>query len=354
VDISYGRLLFPALVAFAPLTAYGWTRFMGRVAPILVLPLAVYALIFPLTTLRDAYPQAQVVTQVPAEAIPINAPLENSALTLLAYSPETMTAAPYDAIRFTLYITQPDSRNPALFITVLDSVTLEALGTIATYPAMLPTDALASNQVYAVPLQITLDAATQILSPRLLKLQIGWQPPLETTYLPLIVNSQLRETVILNSALLLDPRYQALPPAVSTSVTFGEAIALEGYTLEGYASTTSQIEAGEALTLDLHWRTLRPPSPDGEWVATVQLLTLDWTTLITQDDGAIVGYPSAGWRAEVQITDTRSLAIPPDTPNGSYQLVVGWYRLSDFQRLQVNATGSRDHLYPLLSLDVTR
>lgn len=337
VDISYGRLLFPALVGFAPLIVMGWRRLLGRFAPLLVMPLAVLALVFPQTTLPDAYPPLKIVDAVPADATPLN--IRTGSLTLLAYQSQIETAAPGDAIRFTLYLTGSHPENPALYLTLLDPITNEALTTAAVYPGMAGTNTLRPDTMYQARfvLPVCRDSACPLpISPRQLKLQLGWQTALNTDYLPMTYTSgDPVSALLLSSATLLDPRYTLPEPPLSAQATFGDAIELYGYEI---------VKAGETISVDLYWRTLNPLSED--YVATVQLLDAAGT-LVTQDDGDIPGYPSSVWREDATTSDQRRLTLPPDAVPGDYRIFIGWYRLSDFSRLSAAGEGAINDLYPL-------
>jgi 4-amino-4-deoxy-L-arabinose transferase-like glycosyltransferase len=333
IDISYGRLLFPALVGFAPLLVIGWRAHVGRFAPLLILPLAALALRFPLQTLPDAYPRLEAVMGVAEDAIPVN--ISAGALTLVAYESHTETAAPGDMLRFTLYLTGAHPENPALYLTLLDPVTDEALATGAVYPGMAGTDDLRGNTLYRAPVTLTLCGDCDPLPPRQLKLQLGWQTALNTDYLPMTdANGESVPALVLSAATLIDPRYTPPEPEGTINAVFGDVTALDGVDLE---------QEGERVMLRLYWRTLKP-LPE-TYVATVQLLD-ESGELVTQQDGEIPGYPSVAWREGVRVVEERVLMLPPDFTAGA--IYIGWYRLSDFMRLPVE--GGINDLYRLEGL----
>ena len=98
------------------------------------------------------------------------------------------------------------------------------------------------------------------------------------------------------------------------------------------------------VDVTLLWRFVQ--SMDTDYVATIQLLD-DAGELVAQADGDVPGYPTSYWRAAPPFPDARTLAIPPDTPPGTYRLWVGWYRLPDGARLPVIADGAVNDLAPL-------
>lgn len=324
IDISYGRLLFPALVGFIPLMAFGWRQLLGRFAPLLVIPLAVWAWQFPLTTLPAAYPVLTPVATLPNDAVPVN--VRAGDLAIVGYQAHTRTATAGDPLAFSLYLRGENPQNPALFVTVLDPITQTAYATSAIYPGGAPTDTRPNaDTLYHAPIRLQLPDDLPVLSPRQLRLQLGWQAPLDTDYLPLTAgdNAPL-DALVLDAAVLVDARYQppVYPQAVE-GVTFGDALRLSSY------AVTQQ---DSALTVDLAWDVAAPLT--GDWVLTVQLLD-STQTLIAQQDGAIAGYPSAAWQGGTRFTESRTLTLPDTLPAGAYHVWLGWYELADFTRLQV-------------------
>jgi 4-amino-4-deoxy-L-arabinose transferase-like glycosyltransferase len=336
IDISYGRLLFPALIGFVPLLVYGLYTLLrqlrfGWFTPLLVLQLTIFAAFFALEDVPRAYPRLEVVDALPSEATPVD--VSAGGLTILGYESETETNALDSNLDFSIYISGSNEGNPALFVTALDPITQKALATSAVYPGGAATDALSDGVIYHAPISIELPEPLEPLSPRQLRLQLGWQTPLDTDYLPLTHDGAPVEALVLDSAVLLDPRYEA--PAMQTPVTveYGNPAAV---TLEGYTLSTTQTAPGESITLTLRWRT-EQPLPDDEWVLTAQLLDPSGE-LAAQDDGDLPGYPAAVWLPDAVTIDERVFRIPADAPEGEYRVLVGWYRLSDLVRLPARLT----------------
>lgn len=338
IDISYGRLLFPALVGVIPLLAAGWKRTAGRFAPLLTVPLYVMAVIGFTQTLPDAYPRPQVVAALPPQAVPVN--VQSGGLTLVGYERLTDSADSGESVRFNLYLSGSNRQNPALFAALIDAVTLENRGDTAVFPATMPTDSLAPDVIYRVPLRITLDSQAQALPPSLLRLQLGWQTMTDTDYLPQTLSSgESLEVLLVDGTTFVDWGYDAPTPQTRTDAVFGRSIALDGASF-----SAQQVRAGENVDLTLLWRYLLPM--DADYVATVQMLDANGQ-LITQRDGDVTGYPTSQWRAAPPFADSRTLSIPPGTPAGTYRVWVGWYRLPDAARLPAIGTDVINDLYPL-------
>ncbi|MFP4344752.1 MAG: ArnT family glycosyltransferase [Anaerolineales bacterium] len=120
-----------------------------------------------------------------------------------------------------------------------------------------------------------------------------------------------------------------MEPTTPLDVQLGEAVALRGF------DAPSRIEAGQPLTVTLHW-TAREDVAE-ELVAFVHL----WIpgapeTLLQHDSPPRNGwYPTSWWRADDRIPDSHVLPIPEDLAAGSYPLWAGLYRARDLTRLPV-------------------
>jgi len=346
IDISYGRLLFPALIGVAPLIAWGWRGLLGRFAPVLILPFTAAAVLAPLVILPDAYPVPARVDAVPASAIPVGARVDS--LELVAYTRHTEALPPDGEARFTLYLRGAHPDNPALVVTLIDPVTLDSRGGVTVSPAMMPTDSLMPDALYAVPLRVRLTPHESATPPRLLRVTFGWQTVTDTNYLPLtLADGTAAEVVTLDAATLLDARATVDAHAHPMQATFGGLIALDGVTLE-----SESVRAGESLNVAFVWRDLTPMPAD--FVLTVQLLD-EAGGFVAQSDGDVSGYPTSAWRGGTRFTDSRALTIPSDTAAGVYRVWVGWYRLDDMTRLTAQGDGALNDLVPLpVTVTVTR
>lgn len=94
---------------------------------------------------------------------------------------------------------------------------------------------------------------------------------------------------------------------------------------------------GDTLSVALRWRALR--NVDRTYIVFTHLLTPDLLTLVAQDDSEPANgtNPTDTWRPGEIIVDPHQLAIPQDTPPGTYQIRVGMY--TEAGRLQVIDSG---------------
>lgn len=339
MNVSQGRILFPGLVAFAPLLVVGWWRWLGRWAGLLILPLTGMALLAPVVMLPLAFAGPQLVAAVPADARRIDA--HSNDLTLLAYTLDRNPVRSGEWVALTLYIQGAHPRNPLLFVKALDPLTQAVYGGVDTYPAMLATDQLVQEVVYGVPVRFRVDAPDA--GPLRLDLALGWRVPTaddpgEGDYLPLVdANGAALSTLLVAGPTLVGPAQAAAAPDYPAEVVYGEVIRLAGTSL-----SAETVAPGEALTVRLYWEALAPMNVD--WTVTVGLLD-GANQLVAQDDGMPPGYPTSAWVPGSRFTDTRTLPLPDDAASGDYRLYVAWYRLADFTRLQPVGDGVQGDVY---------
>lgn len=343
IDISQGRILFPGLVAFAPLVALGWSRLFGRFAPLLVVPLMLLALLTPFTILPQAYPAAQVVSALPASAQRVD--VSTPGLTILAYERLTDTREADGWVRFNLYFSGAQPENPYLFVKALYPLTGDVLGGVDIYPGMLPTSAMQPDLIYAVPIRFRIapDQLAAYAAPYRIDLVFGWSLPAAADQPPVLLPLFAANGTPVDAPLLPGPTVlnsAATPaPQIPLDVVYGNQIRLTGYSLD-----TDQFTPGGSLRVTLNWQSVAPVSED--FTVTIGLLDADEQTLATAD-GGVPGYPTSAWRPGLPFADTRTLAIPPEAAPGEVTLYVGWYRLADGLRLPAAGANILDDRYTI-------
>lgn len=354
VDISYGRLLFPALVGFSPLMVLGWSEFiplipmvnLRRVGQIMLIIMCIFMLTLmsaetPRTLIPDAYPALEAVDSVPNGARTVNVDAEG--LTILAYTLQTDSVTRYgreQLIHFDLYLRGNHPETPALFVTVIDPLTQERYGHAEVFPGNAPTDALDPDVIYRAPISVTLAEIDSRITPRQLDLQLEWYSPSTFRSIDLTDGGGTPIDALIVPASTLIGYGGGMPfDATQTYVTFGEAIRLAGVKL-----SDESVQRGETITLTLYWESLA--RLDEDFVTAVQVIGADGE-ILTQADGQPAGYPTSAWRHQGTFTDERTLTIPEDAPDGEYRILIGWYRLSDFTRLAAVGEGVQDNLFTL-------
>ncbi|MGJ3239888.1 MAG: ArnT family glycosyltransferase [Anaerolineae bacterium] len=337
VDISYGRLLLPAIAGFAPLLVLGWLYIARLLAPLLIIPLSVAGVLIPLTVIPSAYPRLQAVTAPPVDATLID--WQADTLTIVAIDTPDTRARTGDRLPVDLYFRGYHPSNPALTMTAVDTIQVQRFDHIEVYPGMADTSTLPPDQLYRVRLWLTITQPQIALPPRQVNILVQWVDVGENEALSFDRGTDLLEVV---GATYADGRYRAPDLGVDVNVSFGEQIILRDYALP------ERIQAGEPLTLSLVWDATSELAriPD-EAILTLQVFDAEGQ-LVTQDDGALWWYPTTRWLAGVPFEDVRTIPLPDDLPPGDYDLAIGWYRVQDDQypRLPIsNSDAQQDDLY---------
>ncbi len=138
------------------------------------------------------------------------------------------------------------------------------------------------------------------------------------------------------------------------TATFGNVIALTGYSLQPADNTTPIIERGGTLRVRLYWHAQIAPGAD--YHVFTHLLTAD-NHLIAQSDSAPVyeTLPTDKWQAGQYILDEHVILIDAATPPGRYWLKVGMYTAANGERLATrDAAGHElpERSLPLIQVEV--
>jgi 4-amino-4-deoxy-L-arabinose transferase-like glycosyltransferase len=334
VDISYGRLLFPMLAAFATMMIVGLWSILRQpvIVGLALVPLAAATLSGWSTILPREYPRLQTLPALP-EAVPFLG-ADAGGLSMVAYQMPQNRVDQNDVITFDLYLRGASPANPALFVTVVDPITLEPLGNTAIYPGMAPTAALDAETLYRVPVRVPLNPAIEPARPRQVQLRLEWFDTNTLSYLPITDGTgRDLETLFLSGPVLTDSRYDPDAIQQGSDIIYGDAIMLTGY------SITERFDTGRTFDVTLRWQVAQALADD--WTLTVQLLN-EGGRLLDQADGVILGYPSSTWVEDTRFTLTRPLRLPDDTASEVVQIVAGWYRVTDqgFDRLPATGAGT--------------
>ena len=115
-------------------------------------------------------------------------------------------------------------------------------------------------------------------------------------------------------------------PAHIQAARFGLAVELIGYDMREVVRAP-----GSPLELTLHWHALQ--TPDTNYHVFVHLLDAEGKTVAQVDGPPVNGEsPMLGWLPGEYLTDTHSLQLPFDLPDGDYRLGVGLYDPSTLVR----------------------
>lgn len=124
-------------------------------------------------------------------------------------------------------------------------------------------------------------------------------------------------------------------PRVELDVTFGNRIALRGYTL-----LTPEVRAGEILQLSFFWEALAPIQT--RYKVFIHVLDAHEHIVGQRDAEPGGGFALTNtWTVGEQLVDNHGVLILPATPPGSYRIALGMYGLDDGQRLPIRSDGQR-------------
>lgn len=321
INISQGRLLFPAIAAFTCLLSVGWHTLLGRVGKLMLLsPIVGLALFVPTQILRPAYMPLIAVDSLPSSAHPLDVVAD--ALQIRGYELVSKSIAADGVIGLRLYLSGEHRDNPRLYVKALDSATSTIVGTLDVYPGMTPTNVTSDvNGLFRADIRVRIDASS-LRTPTQINLVLGWNAG--EHYLPLMDGTKPLETLMIDGPAWANVSPPA-PPDARVNVTFSDSIRLVGYTLSPKTPA-----AGDTLTLVLHWQC--DQSITEPLSAAVGLLDTN-KQIVVQADGIPAGYPTTAWQCGRAFTDTRTMQLPSSAQAGDYTLYVGWYHLSDGSRL---------------------
>jgi len=311
-----GRVYFPIAGVFALLLVIGLRALLGRMAPLLVVPIAVAALLAPYVHLPRAYAGLEVVERVPAEAIQLEVRAET--LTLHAYALHKPSIARGEPLRLSLYFSGYHAENAHFYAVAINPRTGERIGGVDTYLGMAPTAALDPDARYRAVLTIPMRADLPPEPPMQVRLQLGWRVPRTERVLPLQrADGAPIESLVVDGAVLMDGTWQPSRTEQTTDVRFGDALRLVGYTLD-----PAVLRGGAELAVTLSWEALASPREDYRLAFGV----LDERDqIVAQADGQPSGYPTSLWQRGVRFAETRHLKLPIELPSGMYRLYIGWY-----------------------------
>lgn len=331
VDISYGRLLFPALAAFAPLFVVGWKRCLGIFSLIAILPMTALALFAPIRIIPTAYQTLEAVTTIPDSATLVE--WSSDGLEIVAVDVAHEPINPNENLTVDIYFRGNHPLNPALLVTAIDSVRVARLDHVEIYPGMAATDTLPDNQLYRVPIYLHLSEPDEIRAPRVVIINLEWQDAGDEADI-LFENGQ--SVLEIEAGVLVDPRYQVVGRATAIDARFDDTIQLDFYCFS-------------QGNIRFVWTPIQAITDD--WTLTIQLFDNNGA-FVAQTDGVMWWYPTSRWVTDERFDDWREVDFPQDFSSDDYEIRVGWYRQDgdNFVRLPVS---SSEHLDNLLILPDT-
>lgn len=367
VNVSQGRILFPAMAAFAPLMIIGLSTWaaplerLGRRLPFLsyagvggailcLLPLIITHFLTPALVLAPAFAPPRVAAALPDTAIPFQAstiPEGEYSLHLVGYRIAPQVISPDESVQVTVYIQGTHPAEPIFYIKIIDPLTLVPIGSLDVYPGMTPLSQLDPTQLYEFRFTIPIDR-TRLTgqTPRRLEVFMGLRHAKSAdpggdngTSIPWRVSDGTTVDFLrVSGPTLVDPAYVPPPPAVETNVVYGGALRLVGYTVSSAAA-----KPGDSVSVSLVWDSVGLVPDD--WTMALGLIDPQGH-VIAQADGPLMGYPTSVWQRGAATETTRTLTLPADTAAADLRLFIGWYRPTDAtQRLEAQGEGIDNNLF---------
>lgn len=358
---SQGRLLFPAIGAISLLLAIGLWKlgYQSRLLRIGVITslvaLTVYATMIPFITIMPAYAVSESLEKLPDNVQPVDAVFDG--IKLIGYHIDETPVQGDGMVDISLYW-QPlyQTEDPlSLFVQVFapDAKGNPVIvGKLDTYPAggMRQTDTWEIGQIYEDRYLIELDGTSDFV-PFEPRFKLGWRNN-ETDTLINPVNSagEAFDSVIVRGGTVYENCHVT---SGALNVRWPDLAQLDEVQVE---ATT--IRAGDTLPVTLHWTTL-DTTPDS-YTVFLHLVGDHPTPVFGNGDRVprMDWYPTTAWVADTCFQETYQLVVSPETPPGTHNILVGFYRADTGQRVPVasdgvSATGYSDAYHLPFTVTVT-
>ncbi|MBI5293554.1 MAG: glycosyltransferase family 39 protein [Chloroflexi bacterium] len=335
---SQGRLVFSGISAIAVLLVIGLRALTPqRARPVafgaIGLFMAAVSFAVPFAIIAPKYADPPRLTDSQIAAIPHRTDADFGSLTfpaemrLLGYGLEADAVNPGGSLRLTLYwqsLVAMD-RDWSVFVHVVDDNGI-VVAQRDTYPGMglMPARKWAIGHTLADTYVLALPATTY--APAAARLEIGLYDYATGERLLIVSGDQSGKDALTLVPLTIAANAGEAPNP--QALNFDNQIQLAGYSMD-----RRTVAPGQAVTLTLYWRGLKPIHTNYSVFAHVrgQGEALWAGADSWPQNGAA---PTAAWTPGALIAETRALTLKPDTPPGVYDVEVGLYDASG-NRLQL-------------------
>ena len=121
--------------------------------------------------------------------------------------------------------------------------------------------------------------------------------------------------------------------------------------LLGYNVDKNTYQPGDGVKVILYWLALEEMRED--YKVFVHLMDAEAKMWAQHDDDPLLGFtPTTRWMAGELIVDSHELALPQETPPGSYRIFTGMYEYETMRNLTVLEGGTPDNRIPLGLIEV--
>ncbi len=345
IQAPHGRLLFPALGAWAVLLVGGWSS-LPRITPhasrityyvlriacsVPLICLAFLSLVTPSLVIRPAFASPRLLPPAEAAATVGDASfIYGDMARLLGVALDRPSVAPGEvlAVRACWEALAPITYDYTVFIHLIGRDNAR-VAERHTYPGLgrFPTSLWPVGRAFCDVYRLRVEQWASV--PELYDLEIGLYDQVSGERLVVYnVAGQVVEFPVLTQVRVAPARPLDVSPQYPLDYRLGGEIALIGYDLSG------PLQSGIPLTVTLYWRAETPPQ--GYYVAFVHLLDEGGQPLAQHDGVPRHGrYPTPAWHAGDVVPDEHVLAMPAFLPSGHLHLAVGMYRQETLERLPV-------------------
>jgi hypothetical protein len=341
VQAPHGRLLFPALGAFALLLTVGWSGLGKERYPVFgirysvfvpVVGLLVLSLAVPFAVIRPAFARPRLLSpQAALNGVTPRIVDYDGQARLLGYRVEPGSVRAGERIKVTLcWLAQrPMMKDYTLFVHLLGRDNLR-VAERTTYPGQgrFPTSLWPAGRAFCE--SYWLKTAAWSPAPELYALEVGLYDAETGQRLPAQDESGQPLEPPAVGLVRVTPATPPPGPAQEPAYDLGAQIALVGY------SGPTRLASDGTLSLTLYWQALQPPQAD--YKVFVHLIDQQGK-LLAQDDVPPRGghYPTGVWQPGDLVPDLHQLTLLEQRPLGPYHLLVGMYHPETRDRLP--ATG---------------
>ncbi|MGB9890733.1 MAG: glycosyltransferase family 39 protein, partial [Anaerolineae bacterium] len=334
VEAPHGRLLFPAIGAWALLVAVGWEMLpLPRAGKDIGLlgALALLNLLTPVLIIRPAFAPPRLLDPA-AAARTVSGPqwTYGETIRLLGAAPDRPSVAPGEVltVRACWTALAPVEKDYTVVVQLVGREETR-IGERHTYPGLgrFPTSLWPVGRAFCDDYRVRVESWAP--GPELYDGLIGLYDRDPSAGLPVLgEDGRAAEMPVAFRVRVAPQRPLAVTPTYPLDYRLGEAVRLVGYDLAG------GVEAGGLLTVTLYWRA--DGVPGGDYRVFVHLLNARGE-LVTQHDGPPRWgrYPTWAWRQGDVVPDEHVLSVPVSAVGGPFSLAVGMYRPDTLERLPV-------------------
>jgi hypothetical protein len=354
VEAPHGRLLFPAIGAWAMLLTTGLAgagRNQRWRQALVVLLLVIIATLAPGVRILATFAPPKLIS--PITITGSNTPVRygDEALLLSARVEGNVNRFfPGDTflVQACWQAERPISRDYTVFVQLLGPEN-SIISSRRTYPGLgrFPTSLWPATHAFCDAYRLTLPV--DVDTPLRTLLEIGlFDATTGERLAAQIGESPLEPPVV--TTVVVAAQDSSAPQALSPlAAQFENAISLRGYDREPVT------QAGSTLTVTLYWEA--HASIEESLIAFVHLWQPGENAAYAQHDSEPRNgwFPTTVWQTGDMIPDTHTLRIPSELPPGEYRLWAGLYRASDGTRIAVQEDGAPlpNALVPLGELQIT-